>query len=115
MTKRTDENPHTLRAYLKGIDLIPYVAVLALPFAWAMWAMGVPGDATPEELGASWWFRGYLAMLLYLPSIAACGLAEWVSRRRQWPRFRVGVRLFRWLHFLVVFGPIILLIAAALN
>jgi hypothetical protein len=107
-----DNNPHTLRAYADGIDLIPYVAVLAVPFAWAFWALGVPGGSSPEAIEDSWWFKGYLAVLFYVPSMAICGVVEWECRRRNWSRVRACVRLFRWAHFLVVMGPIIVLMAA---
>ncbi len=107
-----DENPHTLRAYLKGIDLIPYVAVLAVPFAWAFWAMGAPGNVSSEQLDDSWWFKGYVALLLYVPSMALCGFLELISRRRSWPGLRIGIRFVRWVHFAVAIGPIIVIIAA---
>lgn len=110
----TDQNPHTLNAYLRGIDLIPYVAVLAVPFAWAFWAMGAPGNASSEQLGSSWWFKGYVALLLYVPSMALCGLIELMSRRRNWPGVRIGITLFRWVHFWIAIGPIIVIIAAIL-
>ncbi|MGF9565088.1 hypothetical protein AAIH70_16360 [Neorhizobium sp. BT27B] len=112
MTTPARENPHTLRAYARGIDTIPYVAVLAVPFAWAIWAMGVAGNAPPEEIEQSWMFKGYLATLFYAPSMAVCGVVEWWSRRRDRPRLRIAVRLFRWAHFLVAMGPIIVLFAS---
>lgn len=107
-----DNSPHTLGAYLKGLDLVPYVAVLALPFAWAFWAMGVPGEGTPEQIEASWWFKGYVAVLLYAPSMAICWAIEWKVSRREWPGLRFAVAIFRWAHFLIVMGPLIILMAA---
>lgn len=110
MTTPDRENPHTLRAYVRGIDMIPYVAVLGVPVAWAFWAMGVAGNATPEEIENSWMFKGYLATLLYAPSMAVCGLLDWVSRRRDWSIVPKVVRAFRWAHFLAAMGPIIVLL-----
>lgn len=107
-----DPSPHTLRAYARGIDTIPYVALLALPFAWAFWAMGAPGNAAPDEIAGSWWFAGYLAFLAYAPSMAVCALGERLTRRWGWPRVRIAIRLVRWAHFAVALGPIILLLAA---
>lgn len=96
-----------MRAYARGIDTIPYVAVIAAPFAWAFWAMGIAGNATPEEIESSWMFKGYLATLLYVPSMAVCGLVDWVSRLRNWSIVPQLARVFRWAHFLVAMGPII--------
>lgn len=110
MTTPARENPHTLRAYAKGVDTIPYLAVLAVPFAWAFWAMGVAGNATPEEIESSLMFKGYLATLLYVPSMAVCGLVDWYSRRRKWSVVPKIARVFRWAHFLAAMGPIIVLL-----
>lgn len=109
---KTDDNPHTLKAYARGLDLIPYVAVLAVPFAWAFWAMGVPGQSNPEAIESSWWFKGYLAVLLYAPSMAICAIVEWQCRRWNWSHVRACVGFFRWAHFLVVMGPIVVLAVA---
>lgn len=109
---RTDLNTDTTKVFARVIDTIPYVSVLVVPFAWAVWAMGTPGNATPEQIETSWWFKGYVALLLYIPAMAICGLGEWASRRWNWPRLKMGIRLFRWTYFLVAIGPIIVLVAA---
>ncbi|ALN75015.1 MULTISPECIES: hypothetical protein [unclassified Aureimonas] len=99
-----------LRELGQVLNLVPYLAILATPFGFAVWVMGLGGNATMEEIEASWWFKGYLAMILFIPSMAVCALLEWWSRRRGWMRVRAGVRIFRWTHFLAAFGPIVVLI-----
>ncbi|WP_279479129.1 hypothetical protein [Aureimonas sp. SK2] len=107
-----DEHPHSPAALGRGLDLLPGFAVLALPFAWAFWALGTPGDLSPSELEASWWFRGYVALLLYAPAMALLWLAGRLARRWGRPGLLVVLRLLRWSLFLVVFGPILLFAAA---
>lgn len=74
--------------------------------------VGVAGNAPPEEIEQLWMFKGYLATLFYAPSMAVCGGVEWWSLKRDKPRLRIAVRLFRWAHFLVAMGPIIVLFAS---
>ncbi|WP_338664089.1 hypothetical protein VQH23_02765 [Pararoseomonas sp. SCSIO 73927] len=98
---------NALRGFLRAVDLIPYLAVLAVPLAWAAWVMGLGGNATREEVEASLWLKGYLATLLFVPAMIACGVLEWLTHRFVWPRARIAIRLFRWVHVLIVFGPVI--------
>ena len=79
-----DEHPHSPAALGRGLDLLPGFAVLALPFAWAFWALGIPGDLSPSELEASWWFRGYVALLLYAPAMALLWLAGCLELAWAW-------------------------------
>ena len=103
-----------VRSLGAALDLVPYLAILATPFVWAIWIMGLAGNATMEEIEASWWFKGYLAILFFIPSMALCALLERWSGRREWRRMRIGVRVFRWAHFLAAFGPVVALFVALL-
>lgn len=95
-----------LRSLGAALDLVPYLALLALPFVFGAWALGTPGISNPDSAYEIWWTRGMIATVLYAPSMAVCALVEWLSRRRGWWRLRIGVRVFRWAHFLAVYGPI---------
>lgn len=95
------------RGFGAALDLVPYIAVLAWPLAWFAWAMGAGGNVTAEEVEASWWFKGYVAMLLFVPSMLVCGIIEWRARRRGLWLVRPAVRVFRWVHTFVAFGPIL--------
>ncbi len=108
-----DDHPHSLPALARGLDLLPFVAVFALPFAWAFWAMGTPSDLTATQIEASWWFKGYLAVLLYAPAMALLWIGARLARRWHRPGVAVMLRLVRWALFLVVYGPILFFIAAA--
>ncbi len=93
-----------LRAMLDGI---PYIALLGLPVAGLILAVAIPGSADPGDAYMAWWIVAYFAAIAYIPSMLACGLVEWQARRRGWTRTRTVIRVVRWMHFLVAFGPAI--------
>lgn len=107
-----DPDPHSLRALGRGLDLLPGFAVLALPFAFAFWTLGTPGDGSAAEIEASWWFRGYVALLLYAPAMALFWIAGRLAQRWDLPWVAVVLRVLRWALFLLVFGPLLLFLAA---
>ena len=98
----------------QALDLLPYLALLAFPFVFAGWALGTPGVSQPDSLYELWWARGLIATVLYVPSMAVCAFVEWWARRQGRGSVRHAVRLVRWAHFLIVYGPIGLLLASVL-
>ncbi|WP_019995431.1 hypothetical protein [Aureimonas ureilytica] len=100
-----------MRNLVEALDVVPYVMVLAYPFAFFAWMTGLIGEPPPgAKAEDTWWFVGFLVALLYLPSLLVCALTERWARKHGRSRLLLITRTARWVHFLVTFGPIVFLI-----